>query len=228
LFSPGNSPGIATAASVQFEKGPSISGGPTLVVELAGTAPGSQYDQLHVTGQLSLGGTLQVLLTNDFAPAAGNSFDILDWGSVHLSFDSLVLPALAGLSWDTSRLYLDGVISVTSPGFLPADFDEDHDVDVQDFANWTTNFGTSAGATHMHGDADADHDVDGADFLAWQRQLGSVNMAADASARSVPEPNAWGLSALSASVFALGRRRRNSIVPAHHTMKTSHVDHTAR
>ncbi len=74
IFAPGNSPGVATAASVSFDSEPTASGGPALMIELAGTAPGMQYDQLHVTGQLSLGGALDVLLVDGFAPIVGPDF----------------------------------------------------------------------------------------------------------------------------------------------------------
>ena len=82
IYSPGNSPGISTAAAVTFDNTPVSSGAPVLQIELAGIAPGTEYDQLHVTGQLSLGGILQISLLNAFAPAAGNTFDILDWGTL--------------------------------------------------------------------------------------------------------------------------------------------------
>ncbi len=82
VYAPGNSPGVSNAAAVHFDSSPTVVGGPTLMIELAGIAPGTGYDQLHVTGQLSLGGTLAVSLIDGFTPAAGNSFDILDWGSL--------------------------------------------------------------------------------------------------------------------------------------------------
>jgi hypothetical protein len=56
VFSPGNSPGVVTAANVTLTPTATTIGTPTLLMELAGTTPGTGYDQLHVTGQLSLGG----------------------------------------------------------------------------------------------------------------------------------------------------------------------------
>ena len=101
--SPGNSP-----ASVSFGGDASLASSSELDIELGGTTPGMQYDQLLVTGQLSLGGTLDVLLTG-LTPAAGQSFDILDWGSLVGTFSSISLPTLtAGLAWDTSQLYSTG------------------------------------------------------------------------------------------------------------------------
>jgi hypothetical protein len=57
---------------------------------------------------------------------------------------------------------------------LPADFDEDGDVDGADLAVWKAGFGTIGIATNRQGDADGDRNGEGADFLVWQRQLGSV------------------------------------------------------
>ncbi len=44
-----------------------------------------RYDHISVTGQLSLGGTLDVSLINGFNPQPGNSFDILDFNPGSLS-----------------------------------------------------------------------------------------------------------------------------------------------
>jgi hypothetical protein len=73
-----------------------------------------------------------------------------------------------------------------------SDFNNDRWVNVDDLSTWSSGFGVSGSATHMHGDVDGDQDVDGGDFLVWQRQLGSAAIAA------VPEPAiqlqlAWGL-----------------------------------
>ena len=133
IYAPGNSPGIVTAAAVNFDHTSVNSGAPVLQIELAGTAPGTQYDQLHVTGQLSLGGTLQVSLLNAFAPAAGNTFDILDWGTLSGTFAALHLPTLTdSLSWNTSQLYTSGVLSVANASIPPGDFNRDGHVNAAD------------------------------------------------------------------------------------------------
>ena len=67
-----------------------------LLIELAGTTAGTQYDQLIVTGAVTLDGTLQVSLINGFNPALGNTFDVLDWGTLSGTFSSLQLPSLSG------------------------------------------------------------------------------------------------------------------------------------
>jgi hypothetical protein len=46
-------------------------------VEIGGTAPGTEYDQLKVNGTATLGGTLNVTLINGFRPAVGDVFQII-------------------------------------------------------------------------------------------------------------------------------------------------------
>ena len=107
---PGHSP-----AEVAFDGDLALGGGATLVAELAGTAPGSQYDVVDVGGRLALAGTLDVKLLYGFRPHAGQTFDILNFDPAALSgkFDAVDLPNLGGgLSWDTSGLYTTGALGV--------------------------------------------------------------------------------------------------------------------
>ena len=105
----------------------------TLQIELGGTTPGTQYDQLHVTGQVAQGGTLNVSVINGFNLAAGNLFDVLDWGSLNGKFSSILLPPLSGsLSWYTSQLYNNGRVSVIDSNFLPGDFSRDAHINAAD------------------------------------------------------------------------------------------------
>jgi hypothetical protein len=142
VFTPGNSPGIVTAAAVHFDN-TVVSGAPTLEIELAGTTPGAEYDQLHVTGQLSLGGILQVFLIDGFTPASGQSFDVLDWSSLTGTFDDIQLPALTGgLQWNTSQLYTTGILSVAAPS-LPGDYNNNGIVDAADYVAWRKGLGAT-------------------------------------------------------------------------------------
>ncbi|MCX5685001.1 MAG: PEP-CTERM sorting domain-containing protein, partial [Planctomycetota bacterium] len=105
---PGHSP-----AAVSFEGDLVLGSGAHLVAELAGTTPGSQYDQVGVGGLASLDGTLDVVLLGGFAPACGDTFDLFDFANFDGSFDAVNLPALGGgLSWDASGLYSTGQLGV--------------------------------------------------------------------------------------------------------------------
>ncbi len=208
LLSPGDSPGILSAANfVQEATG-------TLLIELGGLVSGSEYDVLDVNGLAELGGTLEIALldlgSGTFTPAEGDAFSILSaGGGITGAFASVIEPALPeGLVWDllydADELLLS-VMAATSG--LPADFDGDGDVDGEDFLAWQAGFGITSGATQINGDADADGDVDGADFLAWQASFGDLAGAGGRIAGAVPEPTAAMLTLLVA-VVALARRPR--------------------
>jgi hypothetical protein len=143
FFGPGTSNfngGLAVGASpaeVSFEGSVALGGANTLFIELGGLARGSTHDAIVASGSLMLDGTLAVSLIDAgaglFEPEAGDSFDLLDWGSITGAFAEIQLPSLSGsLRWNTSQLYSTGILSVV-PAF-EADFDEDHDVDVDDRA----------------------------------------------------------------------------------------------
>jgi fibronectin-binding autotransporter adhesin len=107
-YSPGGSP-----AAVGFEGDAALGSESSLLMELAGQERGTQYDALLVSGSLALDGALDVTLLGGYEPGPGDSFDLLDWGTLAGTFDSVSLPALgAGMAWDTKTLYDSGTITV--------------------------------------------------------------------------------------------------------------------
>jgi hypothetical protein len=104
VISPGNSPGVThVLGDLTMNSG-------SILLEIAGSTE-SLYDQLLVDGTLTAGGTLDVALLG-YNPIEGDSFDLLDFGSLTGSFDVL-LPVLdAGLVWDVSSFGTDGVLNV--------------------------------------------------------------------------------------------------------------------
>ena len=107
-FSPGSSPG-----EVLIDGDAAFSSSNTLVLELAGTTAGSEYDHVIVGGELTAAGILDIQLLDGFAPQSGDTFDLLDFGSLSGSFSEVLLPKLGrGLSFDTSSLLTNGSISV--------------------------------------------------------------------------------------------------------------------
>ncbi len=85
----------------------------TLAIELdAGAGTG---DLLDVGGTLTLDGWLEVSLIGG-TPEHGDTFDILDWGTLVGTFDEIHLPTLpARMHWITSNLYVDGTITAFIP-----------------------------------------------------------------------------------------------------------------
>lgn len=85
---PGSSPGVLSI------NGDLVLGSTgVLVAELGGTSQGTSYDWISVVGNATLGGTLQATLFGPFAPAVGNTFDVLTTGGVISgTFGSLSTP----------------------------------------------------------------------------------------------------------------------------------------
>ena len=97
------------------------------------------------------------------------------------------------------------VVDVVNGEFLPADFDQDGQVNADDLATWQTSFGATDA-----GDADLDGDTDGADFLLWQQQFGTT--PAVAASQAIPEPTA--LTLLAAAIpFVASLTRRQQETP---------------
>ncbi|MBW6487089.1 MAG: LEPR-XLL domain-containing protein, partial [Syntrophobacterales bacterium] len=86
VLSPGNSPGVDEFDNL------TLSG--SLTMEIGGMTPGAGpvenpdngYDQINVTDNIVLGGTLDISLINGFVPAAGQTFDIITFGSASGAF----------------------------------------------------------------------------------------------------------------------------------------------
>ena len=113
-----------------------------------------------------------------------NTFDLsagLSSANMHLGF--------AGTWTGDATVYVDR-IALTDTTFIPledADFDQDGDIDGEDFLTWQRGLGISGNGLRSQGDANGDGNVDELDFAVWQRQLGNAPTTIDAV--SVPEPN---------------------------------------
>jgi Dockerin type I domain len=168
----------------------------TMSLKIGGLTPGTQFDQLHATGQMTLGGTLAVTLINGFVAALGNSFDLFDWGSISGTFSTLQLPSPGGtLGWDTSHLYTTGVISVVNVGNLRGDFNRDGHVNSSDVTTMLAALADVNGFTAANGlttanllaiaDVNGDGAVNNADLQALLTLLksggGSISTVAEPS-----------------------------------------------
>jgi T5SS/PEP-CTERM-associated repeat protein len=78
--SPGASPGTLHITGNYHQ----LPGG-LLTMEIGGTAPGTQYDQLLVTGNLLLEGAVNVAFINGFRPRVGQAFDLFGGGTFQLT-----------------------------------------------------------------------------------------------------------------------------------------------
>jgi T5SS/PEP-CTERM-associated repeat protein len=200
LVSPGTSPGALSIDGDYTQTAPG-----ELLIELASA---SSYDQLLVTGDSTLAGTLNVSLIEGFVPSPGQSFtfltandiDVLD--DVFGVFATEPVSPVPGLIFDV--IYNPQSVVLTVLPAFTADFDEDGDVDSDDLTQWHGDFGENALS-----DADNDGDSDGADFLAWQQQFGG-GLSATGSGAAVPEPSsAWLFAAAMLLVGTAHSLRRN-------------------
>lgn len=108
----GNSPGLGGA------EGDVVFGHDNLYrAEIGGLASGSGFDHFVAGGQLTFGGGLQLSFLDGFEGRAGQRFDLFDWAAASGRFsavDFAAAPLADGLRWDTSRLYVDGTVSITA------------------------------------------------------------------------------------------------------------------
>jgi hypothetical protein len=147
------------------------------------------FDRFEVTGVLAAGGTLQVSFDPMApAPAAGDAFDVLDFASTTGRFDQFLLPTLdAGLVWDVSQLYTEGVLAVVAG--LAGDYNANGVVDAADYTVWRDHVGSPPGTLPNDTDGVA---IGAAQYATWKVNFG---MAAGSGAGSratlraaVPEP----------------------------------------
>jgi hypothetical protein len=80
-------------------------GGGALTIALGGSGSG-QAGQLSVSGNATLNGPLNVVLTNGFTPAPGQQFQILSCGSRSGVFTATNMPTGLSLSYSNSGAYL--------------------------------------------------------------------------------------------------------------------------
>ena len=194
-LAPGNGVGILTVQSAFFQSGSELN------IALHGTTRGSDYGSLVATNDLVLGGVLRLLISG-FSPAAGESFDLMDWGTITGKFGGLLLPTLdEDLMWNYSRLYTDGVLGITIAG----DYNGNGIVDAADYTVWRDTLGQTG--TGLAADGESDQVINGTDLFVWRTHFGmQVGPGAGAGA-AVPEPGSLVLLTL-AVACACARRRR--------------------
>lgn len=127
-------------------------------IELAGDAPIDEHDQLHVTGDVTLAGTLDVSLLDDFKPVVGAQFTIIaaTGGTITGSFDFVSSPVTVDIEYGRSTVTLL-VTAVPVPG----DVNGDGVVDGADLGILLSAWGE---CVECAADLNGDGVVDGADL----------------------------------------------------------------
>ncbi len=200
-FSPGASP-----AQVSFGGTLVFGGGADLVLELAGTTPGTQFDRLNVAGSASLAGSLSISLLSGFTPASGNSFQIISaTGGVLGAFNSITFPTLGGgLGWNILYSGTAVTLQVLSTA-VPGDYNNNGTVDAADYILWR-NGGPLQNEVHNPGAVTAE------DYTEWRSRFGNAAGAGASQPNSaaVPEPTTWLLVALALAALTFSRDAKRS------------------
>jgi fibronectin-binding autotransporter adhesin len=77
-------------------------------VQIGGTTAGSQYSQLSVTGNVTLGGTLNAVLINKFKPVSGDQFTIINAPSGFTgTFETVKLPPNFQVVYNSTSVVLE-------------------------------------------------------------------------------------------------------------------------
>lgn len=164
--SPGFSAGIA-----RFGGDATLGGSAITTIEIGGTTPGSQHDQVAVAGVLSVSGTLRVVVTGGYTPKPNDAYRVLEFGSVIGTFGSIELdPALIARNADISTLLIDGTIRIPAPN-CAGDINGDGSTNVADFTILAGNFG-SAVSPNTSGDFNGDGLVNAGDFVILAGDFG--------------------------------------------------------
>jgi hypothetical protein len=118
LVSPGGLPGtLVLGSGKDYQQGTSG----RLHIEIGGHSPGTQYDQLVVGGNATLGGTLELVFFNGFVPQPGDGFQVLTCASQAGQFAQINAPAANGTVWigrysgTNVSAVLANQISITQP-----------------------------------------------------------------------------------------------------------------
>ena len=109
--------------------------GGTLEIELGGTAPGTEHDQLNVTGTATLAGTLDISPLNGLDPRLGETFEILTAGSVTGTFDTVTGASLP-CGEELKVTYTATAVLLTAPYVSDGTWIVDASGDWSDPANW--------------------------------------------------------------------------------------------
>lgn len=206
---PGNSP-----AAITMENDVALGPGAQLEIELGGVTPGSQYDQLVVTGELALGGTLDVDLVNlgagVFQPQLGSVFEIASAaGGIIGSFATEQMPGLGPLL-EMQLVQTANELFLTVVPELAGDYNVNGVVDAADYVVWRNTLGRSG--IGLPADGDGDGDVDNNDWSVWRTHFGEVASPTVLAVRSVvdvvPEPTAAMLILLTAIALCFATRQR--------------------
>ncbi len=199
VLAPGSSPGTATIQGDYDQQA-----GGTLEIEVGGLTPGSQHDQLTVTGFATMLGTLDVSLVNGFTPSLGQSFGFLSAsGGFNFAPASINLPDITGLGLGWRINPGGATVFLEVIDLLAGDLDGDGFVGINDLNIVLSNWNQFVPPADPLADPSGDGFVGITDL---NEVLGNWNAGTPPTAGAVPEP---GLLSLITILGALALPRRH-------------------
>jgi hypothetical protein len=205
----GNTPGILTVnGNVDLDAGT------ILEMEIGGTTPGTQHDQIVATGSINVAGLASVAIINSGngfqLPSVGNQFTLLSAaGGVTANFaNGSSLFSVAGgsrVDWAINSTTNTSVLQAMNITLLPdGDYTGDGAVDAADYVVWRK----SVGGINLAADGNRDGVVNDVDLAVWRTHFGQVG-GAFGELSTVPEPGVMAFLAILAATVFSKRRRSN-------------------
>ncbi len=189
-----------------------------LEIQLGGTIPLTEHDQIVVGGVASLDGQLHVSLTDVglglFSPVLGDQFIILTAASfdpAHPQYapENITLPELIeGYDWDVFYTATELVLRVIETGVLPGDYNENGIVDAADYVVWRKYAGTN----HELPNDPIGNMIGPGQFDQWRQHFGQAAAGSGTALNApIPEPAAMVLFASALFITAANCRSRRPI-----------------
>ncbi|MBL9125045.1 MAG: dockerin type I repeat-containing protein [Planctomycetaceae bacterium] len=175
--------------------------GPQATLEVHGRAAG--VEQVSVTGNATLSGTLKLRLEPGFHPVVGETFLLVAAAGVGGTFDR-VTGFLAG---DTFLHPLYSASSIELRAYRAGDGNLDGAVDGADYTRWSDHYLTTTHQGVAAGDYNGDGLVDGADYTLWADHFTAAPSLTLAT-HAVPEPSSRLLALLGIVLGAAVSRGR--------------------
>lgn len=170
--SAGASPGVINILG-NYIQGPSG----TLDVEIGGLLPGTEHDQLNVSGSADFDGTINISLLGGFEPNFADTFNIVPYANHTGAICSCIFGRGAVNGVFDPNFGPTGLELEVIANYIIGDFDCDADVDTNDFAAFIQCFGGGFNPPAVScppgvcADFDFDGDVDLSDFATFTQNF---------------------------------------------------------
>lgn len=149
-------------------------------------------------------GTLELSFSPNVDPASqiGRTIDLCDWSGVT---PTGAFTVESHSTWDISKLYTTGEVTLTATSSSPGDYDGNGIVDAADYTVWRDKFGTNfnlAGNGNENGTSA--RIVDMGDYSLWKSNFGAPGSVSASTA--APEPSTMVLLMIAVVGWCLRRR----------------------